>query len=359
MKLLFLTQVLDADDAVLGFVSRWVEGFAKHAERVRVVALEVGDTAGLPDNVDWREIGRRGVVRRYLRYQRVLAEALADDGFDAVLAHMVPRYALVAERQARRAGAGLFLWYTHKGVDARLRRAMGRVDAAFTASDESLRLDSPFKVVTGHGIDVAHFEGDGSTPELPARLLAVGRVTPAKDPRTLVAAVSILVSRGFDVHLDLVGGELASGDDAYSRALADEIRLGGLEERVHLHGAVPYRDIAALYHRATALVSASLTGSVDKVVLEAMAAGRPVLTCNESFGPILGELGPRAEGLLFAHGEAAELADKLQALLERTPAELASLGGELRAIVRRDHEVDTLMGRLLAEMSERRGARRR
>ena len=30
MRLLFLTQVLDRGDAVLGFVPRWIEGFAKH-----------------------------------------------------------------------------------------------------------------------------------------------------------------------------------------------------------------------------------------------------------------------------------------------------------------------------------------
>ena len=32
MKLLFLTQVLDRSDAVLGFVSRWVRGLATHVD---------------------------------------------------------------------------------------------------------------------------------------------------------------------------------------------------------------------------------------------------------------------------------------------------------------------------------------
>ena len=88
MRLLLLTQTLDRQDAVLGFVSRWVQGLAAVCERVRVVALEVGDTSDLPDNVDWREVGRQGRVRRYLRYRRYLSEALRRDGFEAVLAHM-------------------------------------------------------------------------------------------------------------------------------------------------------------------------------------------------------------------------------------------------------------------------------
>ena len=71
MKLLFLTQVLDANDAVLGFVMRWIEGLAKVTERVRVVALEVGDISSLPDNVDVREVGRKGKIRRYIDVGRL------------------------------------------------------------------------------------------------------------------------------------------------------------------------------------------------------------------------------------------------------------------------------------------------
>lgn len=350
MKLLFLTQVLDAGDAVLGFVTRWVAGLAGRCEQVRVVALEVGDTSGLPDNVDWREIGRRGALRRYLRYQRVLREALGADGFDAALAHMVPRYALVAERPCRRAGADLFLWYTHKGVDARLQRAVPRVCKAFTASAESLRVDSPNVVVTGHGIDLDHFDPRGEVPAHPARILTVGRVTPAKDPLTILAALSVLVSRGHDLHLDIVGGGLAAGDDAYARTVREQIELGNLGGRVELHGAVPYRDVAALYRRASVLVNASHTGSVDKVVLEAMAARRAILTCNESFPRVLESLGTDREAHLFEKGDATDLATKLEALLGRSAAELSALGADLRAIVARDHDVDRLMARLVAEM---------
>jgi len=353
MRLLFLTQVLDADDAVLGFVSRWIEGLAGHAERVRVLALEVGNTRGLPDNVDWRVVGRRGRLGRYLRYRRLLREALASDGFDTVLAHMVPRYALVAAGPARRAGAGLFLWYTHKGVDGRLRRAVPLCDRVFTASDESLRLETPRKVVTGHGIDLDHFGAAGVPPEQPARLLSVGRVTPAKDPLTILAAVSMLVARGHDVHLDLVGAGLASGDDSFARTLREQLELGGLEGRVHLHGAVSYPEVPAHYRRATAFVSASLTGSLDKVVLEAMASERPVLSCNDSFPALVAELGAEGRALCFPAGDAASLADGLERLLGAPTAERAALGRSLRAIVERDHEVDGLMQRLVGAMSER------
>ena len=350
MRLLFLTQWLDEGDAVLGFVPRWVEGLAARCERVRVIALWSGDTAGLPSNVDVRTVGRSGRVGRFLRYRAALKEAFGD-GFDTVLAHMVPRYALLAAGPARRAGAPVFLWYTTKGVDGRLRRAERVVEKIFTASEESLRIPTDKKVVTGHGIDLRHFARTEEAPAKPPRILAVGRLTPAKDPLTVLAAVSILVSRGYDVRLDWAGGGLAAADAAFGRTVREQIEVGGLEERVSLLGDVPYREIPALYRSASVLVNASLTGSVDKVVLEAMACGRPVLSCNESFGPIFAELGARAAWCSFAKGNADELADRLEFLLRLQRLDRDELGTRLRAIVERDHEVDALMGRLVAEMS--------
>ena len=351
MKLVFVTQVLDRRDAVLGFVARWVEGLAARCEAVRVVTLEEGE-GPWPDNVDVRVLGRRGRLSRFLRYRRFLNEALGHDGFDTVLSHMVPRYANLAAGAARRHGARSFLWYTHKGVDRRLQRAVEEVEKVFTASEESLRVETDKRVVTGHGIDLAHFDGRAENPSVPARLLSVGRLTPAKDPLTLLAAFSILVSRGHDLYLDLVGAGLTGADDAFQRTVEEQIAHGGegLAERIARPGAVGYPDIARYYRRASVFVSTSRTGSVDKVVLEAMATGRPVLTCNESFPPIFSELGAEAELLVFEKGNAQQLADRLEGLLALGPAERHSLGERLRAIVQRDHEVDALMDRLVREM---------
>jgi hypothetical protein len=191
VKLLFLTQVVDADDAVLGFVPRWLQGLARHCERVRAITLRQGNLSTLPANVDVRVVGERGKLLRWWRYQRYLREALVVDGFDAVLAHMVPRYALLAESAARRQGAGLYLWYTHAGVDERLRRAVARVDKVFTASEESLRIETPRRVVTGHGIDLAHFLQRDPAQVQPLSILSVGRLTPAKDPLVVLDALAL------------------------------------------------------------------------------------------------------------------------------------------------------------------------
>ena len=352
MNLVLVTQVLDRQDAVLGFVLRWVEGLAPRVERLRVVALEVGDVSDLPDNVDVRVLGRRGFLGRYLRYRGILKEAFATDGFDTLLTHMVPRYSTLAAGLAKRHKVGHFLWYTHKGVDKRLTQAVEVVQKVFTASSESMRVDTPKKIVTGHGIDLRHFQPRGAVSPSGERLrlLSVGRLTPAKDPLTLLRGLALLVERGLDVQLDWAGGALAGGDDAYAEEVEREIKTLDLGERVRLHGAVAYPLIPDLYQSADLFVSGSRTGSVDKVVLEAMACGLPVLTCNESFVPLLGELGGQAEAMGFRPGDVHGFAQRAQTLLELPGEERADLGADLRAMVARDHEVDALMERLVQEM---------
>jgi glycosyltransferase involved in cell wall biosynthesis len=350
VRLVFLTQVLDRRDAILGFVPGWVEGLARRCERVRVVALATGDVAGLPDNVDVRAVGRRGRLGRWLRYRAALGEAFGRDGFDAVLAHMVPRYALLARGPARAAGARTYLWYTHAGVDRRLERAVAAVEKVFTASPESLRVDTPRRVVTGHGIDLDHFDDRGAVPARPTRLITVGRLTPAKDPLTVLRCLAVLVGRGWDVHLELIGGGMTELDKSYARAIEAEIAHLDLGRRVTRTGPVPYPEVPEHYHRASVLVSASRTGSVDKVVLEAMAARRPVVTCNEAFPRVLAPLGDAARALAFEPGDAEGLADKVEGLLRLPAPERAALGERLRAIVARDHELERLLDRLVAEM---------
>ncbi|MEE8467838.1 MAG: glycosyltransferase [Planctomycetota bacterium] len=350
MKLVVVTQLLDTSDAVLGFVMRWIQGLSLHCERVRVLALEVGDLEGLPPNVDLRVIGRKGRLLRLLRYRRYLTQAFQRDGFDTLLTHMVPRYSTLGDGLARRHGAGHYLWYTHKGVDRRLRRAVQVVDKVFSASRESMRVETDKLVVTGHGIDLEHFDAAGAAPADPPRLLAVGRLTAAKDALTLVEALAALRTDGRKVSLDWAGGALAPGDEEYAQRVRARIRELDLESAVRLLGPVPYARIAEHYRQATLLLSASRTGSVDKVVLEAMACGRPPVTSGEAYPPLLAGLGEQARALTFPPGDVTALSQRVGALLDRTQAERDALGVRLRSIVRADHEVDALMGRLVREM---------
>ena len=351
MQLLFVTQVLDRQDAVLGFVTRWVERSRPAADRVRVLALEVGDTADLPPNVDWVELGRKGAIGRYLRYRSAVRGAVRE-GFDGLLTHMVPRYSVVAGPlgQARRDPA-LPLVHPQGGrSEAPARdRAGGRCVHGVRRSrcgSTRRRRSSP---------------GTGSTPRTstspgrerkagPLRLLSVGRVTPAKDPLTVVEALGLLRQEGVDVELRWAGGALARGDDEYAGVVRRAIEEKGLESAVDFVGAVPYPDVPSLYRDCDLFVNASRTGSVDKVVLEAMAASRPFVSCNESIPPLLdGACSPSTarDDYAFRPGDPESLASAIRGWIALDDGARTERSGALARMVRSEHDVDVLMERLI------------
>ncbi len=92
--------------------------------------------------------------------------------------------------------------------------------------------------------------------------------------------------------------------------------------RIHLLGSVPDSWLAPLYQRAAAFVFPSVAEGFGLPVLEAMAAGTPVIHSDH---PVLRETGGGA-GLAFRTGDATDLAGKINKLLE-SPA----LGQELVA----------------------------
>jgi len=57
MKLLIITQIVDRDDAILGFFHRWIEEFAKHCEQITVICLKEGKH-NLPKNVQVLSLGK-------------------------------------------------------------------------------------------------------------------------------------------------------------------------------------------------------------------------------------------------------------------------------------------------------------
>ena len=156
------------------------------------------------------------------------------------------------------------LWYTHKNVDLKLRIAEKFVDVILTASKESFRLASTKVHVMGHGIDVDFFIPDPSVVR-GGWALSVGRLTKSKRHDLAILSAA---DEGRELR---IAGEGPERDNL--ERLAQEIGasvqfLGGLTQ-VQLRGE---------YWQAAYLIHTSETGSLDKVVLEALACGLPVRT---------------------------------------------------------------------------------
>jgi glycosyltransferase involved in cell wall biosynthesis len=178
----------------------------------------------------------------------------------------------------------------------------------------------------------------------PAKLVSVGRLQSPKDPLALVRALARLRGREFRA--------LLVGDGPLRPAVEEEIRRSGLDANVELAGE--RQDVARLLARSQLFVLSSRSEAMPITVLEAMAAGLPVVATRVGGMPELVREGE--SGLLVRPGDADELARALARLLD-DPKARERFGRAARARVEREFAFDSfvqahldLYGRQLAHV---------
>ena len=143
----------------------------------------------------------------------------------------------------------------------------------------------------------------------PPTIVCVAVLRPEKGHRTLIQAFDLVRREIPETRLVLVGG------GPFRREVERMISGAGLENAVELTGRVP--DIWPYLATADVFALASPMEALGIAVMEAMAAGLPVVVSNTGGLPEFVEEGVTGE--LFQPGAAGDLATKLTALL-RDPA---------------------------------------
>jgi len=289
MKLLICTQAVDVGDSDLGFFVRWIEEFAKQCEKVTVVCLHKGEYS-LPNNVEVCVLGNAPRFVRTLRLWRICIARCRE--YDAVFVHMNPEFIVAAGLLWRILRKRVALWYTHKSVNLKLRIAVLLVHIVFTASKESFRLRSKKVRVVGHGIDTDFFSFDANAVRGDF-LLSVGRLMPSKRHDLAIRAAAFV-----DRELRIIG----EGPERENL----EALVHALDARVRFLGGLTQPQLRDEYQKAAYLIHTSETGSLDKVVLEALACGLPVVTISTVLTgiPVIvasATPGALAEKILTAH----------------------------------------------------------
>jgi glycosyltransferase involved in cell wall biosynthesis len=235
-------------------------------------------------------------------------------------------------------------WYAHPSLTWVLKLAHHLSDrmVASVATAYPYRKDK--LVVIGQGIDTDLFCPDGSLPEEPPMILCVGRLSPVKDHPTLIRAAALLRERlKKPFRVVILGGPAGPKDEPYVRSLHQLVEELNLQDIVSFHPPVPQSALPNWYRRCTVHVNLTPTGSGDKVAWEAMACGRPCLAANEGFRETMGEY---ADALLFPHGDAEALAERLLWLLCLPLNEAERIGTYLRAQVVALHSLNQLAEKL-------------
>lgn len=191
-------------------------------------------------------------------------------------------------------GAGGFEWGKLFGLFVQSRRTLARADAILTCNPNEARLlreQFPGRriQVQPHGIPLETYEQDcraaarRAFPQIRDRqvLLCVGRIDPVKNQGWLAAEALAICKRHSQVLLVFAG---AGTDENYERHLRKQIREFNLEEKILLTGGLPPGDprLIGLFQEAQIVVLPSISETFGLVLLEAWAAGTPVIASRTS-----------------------------------------------------------------------------
>jgi glycosyltransferase involved in cell wall biosynthesis len=344
VRLLVFNLAMDLDSD-LAFAARWVTGLAQRVEAVHVITMR-GGRVDLPANVRVWSVGKElglGEPRRALRFYRYVWRAVHEDGVDACFSHMIPVFTALAAPLLRPRRIPVVTWYAHRQVTPLLKLAHQLSDRIVSAGPTSYPYHHDKAVLLGHGIDTHLFSPGREEDRDPRLLVSVGRISPIKDLLTLVDAVEVLNKRGREMQCAIVG-DAPGRDRGYEEAVRERISSRGLSACVRLVGRVSSELVPTWLRRATAHVNLCPTGALDKAALEAMACATPSVVANEGFAETLGCW---ADRLLFRHGDATDLANRLDTLFGLSESDRQSMATSLRQRAIERHSLDRLLDRLV------------
>jgi glycosyltransferase involved in cell wall biosynthesis len=178
------------------------------------------------------------------------------------------------------------------------------------------------------------------------QLLYVGRLAPPKGQHILIAAVDLLVKRGYPVRLRLVG------DGPDRRSLEQDVATRGLGREVVFEGAVNQNQVHALYREADIFALSSFAEGVPVVLMEAMAMEIPCVATRITGIPELIRDG--TDGLLVTPSDDEELAAAIARLID-DPALRQTIGRAGRRRVLDKYDLGRNITRLAEILTRRLG----
>lgn len=329
MTLLFLTQKIDSNDDDLAFVILWIEEFIRQGIDVNVVCLEKGkfyDSFPVYSLGKETGTGRVGRVIRFFKYIFTIK-------YDRVFVHMNPEYVTLGGWWWMVRRTPIYLWYTHYTMHIHLFLAGLFCRRMFAATKQSLpQYDgSSKKVVTGHGIDVNYWIGDGENildrePSV-YNLVSVHRICRSKRIEIGICALKFLPK---EYNLSIYGRDV---DKNYYQELQQIVHKNNLQDRVFFKGAFPMHQLKNEYPKYRLMINMA-PETIDKTMLEAMLFGIFPITTSANISAI---------GLdIYPDGEFPE--DIARFILSKKWEQKSSR--QLLEIVRKKHSLSTLIEKL-------------
>lgn len=335
MRLLIVTQVVDAKDPYLSFFASWLREFSKLFSHIHVVCLKEGEHA-LPDNVSVHSLGKErhaSRVRYIWRFFRYAWRFRRE--YDAVLVHMNQEYVLLAGWMWKLLGKPLYMWRNHYAGDMLTDIAASLCTKVFCTSKYSYTAKYKKTTLMPIGVDTALFSLVPDAMREARSILFFGRFAPSKRPEILVSALR-KISAPFTASFY---GSVLPEHSSYRGRVIESAR--GLP--VRFFEGVPHTEAPRIFCAHDIYVNLGGTGMYDKTIFEAAACGCRVLAASRDFKERAGERFSLRE-------DGGDLAKKLEALLASAEEATLKEREEMRALAKRE-SLATLGERLQKELS--------
>jgi glycosyltransferase involved in cell wall biosynthesis len=184
----------------------------------------------------------------------------------------------------------------------------------------SMQLHEKFKPFTDRIIETRtttlsesdFFIVDDRCTQSSCHLLYTGRIDRTKGLHELIESIKILIDRGTDVHLDIVGW---SGDrDPTEDELKKKVNLYGLAHRVFFRGFKPLGpELFSYYKKADFYIIPSYAEGFPRSIWEAMAHSVPVIATR--VGSISAYVKNLEEGILIPPRDPSAIVDAVEQLI--------------------------------------------
>lgn len=289
MRLLIFTQKVDKNDSILGFMHEWIRRISLECESVAVICLEAGES-DLPNNVTVHPIGKGyGITRLKYIFGVYRYLFLIRGTYDKVFIHMNQEYVFSLGPYWRLVGIPVYMWRNHPIGNFLTDIAVAMSTKVFCTSTESYTARFKKTVIMPAGINTDIFRPVEGAVRKKYSVCMVGRIAPIKHNELALEAMNILLSKGVQVSLSLIGG-ISKDDIEFAESLKRYILDKKLSTTVHFVDAVPLHKLPEIYSSHEICLNLTEAGSFDKTIVEAAGCGAMPLVSNESFKHLLPEV---------------------------------------------------------------------
>ena len=350
MRLLVLTQAVDTEDPILGFMHRWIEELATHYESVEVICLKSG-RFNLPANVTVHSLGKPAFakapagkrnrlvsrikyVSRFYRYIFSLRRK-----YDTVFVHMNQEYVLLGGLPWKLWRKPVVLWRNHKVgfISTHIAAALVRTVCYTSPSAYIAHFKNAVRMPIG--IDTKVFVRPSETSP-PHSIIFLGRIDGVKKPIEFINALKQLLADGFDFKADIYG-DPTYPNDPYFPKFKDAIAPLEASGHLTLHHSIPNTETPAVYGKHAIYVNLTPSGSFDKTIGEAMACGCIVVVANDALRGVI------PDALIVDPDDKASVVAGIRAALMLTKVERLSISDTSRDYIEHQHSLKLLSQKLV------------